>query len=119
MAQCRLWANVRMGSDSSHLLLSGTPPLVLSAPGRTSSQVQGRTCRAGAHKLICLEIYSHKVCYGTCTPGSIVRAVSATSRSRTLSTYAQRAQSVTRTLTTSDEERSGGTLAARPSPEEL
>src|SRR4051812_22027650 len=65
MAQCRLWANVRMGSDSSHLLLSCTPPLVLSAPGRTSSQVQGRTCRADAHKLICLEIYSHKVFYGT------------------------------------------------------
>src|SRR3954452_12932533 len=28
-------------------------------------EVQGRTCRAGAHKLICLEIYSHKVFYGT------------------------------------------------------
>ena len=45
MAHCRLWANVRIGSDSSHLLLSCTLPLLFSTTGRTSSQVPGRTCR--------------------------------------------------------------------------
>src|SRR4051794_27255319 len=40
--KCRLWANVRMGSESSHLLLSCAPPLVLSIRVRNSSQVRGR-----------------------------------------------------------------------------
>ena len=69
MAHCRLWANVRMGSDSSHLLLSCTPPLLPSTTGLTSSQERGRTCRAGAHELIYLAINSHNLYYGTCTAG--------------------------------------------------